>query len=202
MQMKPCDSQVQHLREEEGLRTGIPPTVRFTNPKSANGPRPPTTPTPPRPRRRQRNREGTASGKTEGSRLARDPEGARRSGHGGRSEGWERGPQAHLARGAVGRARFLRCLCCSSAPGHSAPAQREWPQRLVLWFLRLRPRRAGSSEGASSCRQRLSTRSLTILGVSRRQARDPPGNPWLRGAQASAGFPPRCPIVHCDLRIC
>lgn len=53
----------------------------------------------------------------------------------------------------------------------------------MLGFLRPRPRRAGSSTGASSCRQRLSARRLTILGASRYRARgspDAPGPSWVR----------------------
>lgn len=148
-------------------------------------------------------RKGTAGGRMR-YRFPRDP---RRSAtlHGaGRSEGWRRGPHAHLVRGATGRARFVRCLCCSSTPGHSAPTQREWPQRPVLGCLRLRPRRAGSCGGVSSCRQRLSTRRLTIFGASRRLARGPAGDPRPRAleprAQLSSLLVARSP-THCDLLI-
>lgn len=112
-----------------------------------------------------------------------------------RGEGGGRGAWAHLARGAVRRARRRLCSCGSSAtghsaPGHSAPAQREGPRRPAPEFLRPGPRRAGSAKGARSCRQRLST----IPGPSRR--RSPPGGPRPRRALAELGSAPRRPITH------
>lgn len=106
------------------------------------------------------------------------------------------GGGTHQVRRAGRRARRRLCCgcCCSSATGHSAPAQREGRRRPAPEFLRPRPRRAGSAAGASSCRQRLSARRLTIPGPSRR--RSPPGGPSPRGALAELGSTPRRPITH------
>lgn len=74
-------------------------------------------------------------------------------------EARERGAQAHLAPSTTGRAR---CRGGLNGPGRQEEPGRRTPAPGVL---RPRPRRAGSAEGARSCRQRLSARLLAILGA-------------------------------------
>lgn len=111
--MKPCHSPAQHLPEEAGLRTGIPPTARFTNQERANSPRPG-----PPPGHRGRDTaepwKGTAGGRNEAApRWTR--EGARRPGGGG-------GRGRRLTwRGATPDACCVSAACAASPLRATAP---------------------------------------------------------------------------------
>lgn len=193
--MKPCRSPAQHL-QEAGLGTGIPPTARFTYPKSADSPRPGAPA-----RTRRRRQQNCARGQPASGRKPPRARPQRERGAPGVAAGGGTGRGGGLTRRGGPRDARDASSACAAPPLRATASQRSGSGRSGRSSgssapgVASAPPRAPAAAGSASILAASPSLGGAVAGPAayRRPAARGPGFSCVRPRVARSLF-------HCDLQ--